>query len=274
MAGAGLTVKFSSVTGTVPVTQGGTGGTTAAAGATGLGLGTGDSPEFAAVNIGHATDTTLTRASAGNVSVESNAIYRAGGTDVAVADGGTGSSTADTALTALGVPTGPRQGSADQILEGGVFQTITDTAYWVYCGTSPRARTIAHVEFRVGTGGTGAQTAEVALASSPLAPNKTAQVLTKIAADGTLSDATGTGVMRNTTTMAASVAAGAHLWAGIRFAMATTQPILRALSADWGEGFILTTATPGALTGAGPWTGALVAEAITAQGPALRIVSD
>jgi len=61
--------------------------------ASSLGLGTGDSPQFTAVNIGHATDTTITRAAAGDIAVEGNTIYRAGGTDVAVADGGTGAST-------------------------------------------------------------------------------------------------------------------------------------------------------------------------------------
>lgn len=58
-------------------------------------LGTGDSPQFAAVNIGHASDTTLARASAGDLTVEGNALYRAGGTDVALADGGTGASLTD-----------------------------------------------------------------------------------------------------------------------------------------------------------------------------------
>jgi len=38
--------------------------------ATALALGTGDSPQFTAVNIGHATDTTLTRVSAGVLAVE------------------------------------------------------------------------------------------------------------------------------------------------------------------------------------------------------------
>lgn len=47
---------------------------TAAAQATTLGLGTGDSPEFAAVNIGHATDTTLTRVSAGVLAVEGSTV--------------------------------------------------------------------------------------------------------------------------------------------------------------------------------------------------------
>ena len=40
-----------------------------------------------------ATDTTLARASAGDVNIEGNIIYRAGGTDVPVTDGGTGAST-------------------------------------------------------------------------------------------------------------------------------------------------------------------------------------
>ena len=58
-----------------------------------LGVGSTDSPYFTAVNIGAATDTTVTRASAGDINVEGNIVYRAGGTDVPIADGGTGAST-------------------------------------------------------------------------------------------------------------------------------------------------------------------------------------
>lgn len=54
----------------VAVADGGTGASSAGAAATNLGLGTGDSPQFTAVNLGHASDTTLTRASAGVLAVE------------------------------------------------------------------------------------------------------------------------------------------------------------------------------------------------------------
>lgn len=42
----------------------------AATAATNLGLGTGSSPQFTAINVGHATDTTITRVSAGVIAVE------------------------------------------------------------------------------------------------------------------------------------------------------------------------------------------------------------
>lgn len=47
------------------------------------------------IELGHASDTTLARSGAGDVTIEGNAIYRAGGTDVALADGGTGASLSD-----------------------------------------------------------------------------------------------------------------------------------------------------------------------------------
>ena len=66
---------------------------------TSIGVGTGDSPQFTGIELGHASDTTIVRASSGDITIEGNAVYRAGGTDVPVADGGTGVST----LTANGV---------------------------------------------------------------------------------------------------------------------------------------------------------------------------
>lgn len=55
---------------------------------------TGSLSVLGSIELGHASDTTLARSSAGNVTIEGNIIYRAGGTDVPVADGGTGISSA------------------------------------------------------------------------------------------------------------------------------------------------------------------------------------
>lgn len=58
----------------------------AAAGATLFGVGTGDSPQFTAVNVGHASDSTITRVSAGvlavegvNIALESRQVISGGG---------------------------------------------------------------------------------------------------------------------------------------------------------------------------------------------------
>ena len=71
-----------------------------------LGLGTGDSPQFNAINVGHASDTTITKASAGDINVEGNIVYRAGGTNVAIADGGTNADNISDARTNLGLEIG------------------------------------------------------------------------------------------------------------------------------------------------------------------------
>ena len=47
----------------------------AAAAATTIGVGTGDSPQFTAINVGHASDTTITRDSAGVIAVEGVPIF-------------------------------------------------------------------------------------------------------------------------------------------------------------------------------------------------------
>ncbi len=52
-------------------------------------------PQFATVELGAATDTTLSRASAGVMAVEGKNVYMVGGADAALADGGTGASLVD-----------------------------------------------------------------------------------------------------------------------------------------------------------------------------------
>lgn len=124
----------------VPIADGGTGASTAGGAATNLGLGTGDSPQFTAVNIGHATDTTVARVSAGDISVEGNLLYRAGGTDVPVTDGGTGRSDATAYAVICGgtTATGAHQsiagvGTSGQVLTSNgaaalpTFQSVAGT---------------------------------------------------------------------------------------------------------------------------------------------------
>lgn len=65
------------------------------------------------LEIGHSADTTLSRKSAGVLQVETSELYKQGGTDVAVADGGTGASTAQAAINALTAVSGA---SAGQVL--------------------------------------------------------------------------------------------------------------------------------------------------------------
>jgi len=57
-----------------------------------MGVGSTSTWQITGLNVGHATDTTVTRASAGNLNIEGNIVYRAGGTDVPITDGGTGAS--------------------------------------------------------------------------------------------------------------------------------------------------------------------------------------
>ena len=90
-------------TGTVPIGKGGTGQTTASAAASALGVGTEDSPQFTAIELGHASDTTLARDSAGVVTIE-GAVVRTG--TVARGDGGTGQTSYSTGDILYGASSG------------------------------------------------------------------------------------------------------------------------------------------------------------------------
>ena len=88
----------------VAVADGGTGASTAAGAATNLGLGTGDSPQFTAVNVGDSADTTITRAAAGQIAVEGSNLIRA--SDAATTSAAGISELATDAETITGTDTG------------------------------------------------------------------------------------------------------------------------------------------------------------------------
>lgn len=154
------------------------------------------------------------------------------------------------------------------------FTLISGVAYFVYLGRIVSAITPKFVEFHVSTIGAGAQTAETGFFSSPSAPNKTAQSLTKLITTATLDALTSTGVKRNTAAFSTSIPSGTHLWAGIRTAMATTQPTIWGIGLDMAQGQVLSTAAAGVLTAAGPWSGAIIAASTAMICPDLRGLLD
>lgn len=155
--------------------------------------------------------------------------------------------------------------------------TVSGVAYWVYVGRLTSATTLANVELVVTTGGSGAQTAELALASSVTPPNRAAKAITVLATQAP-GDLTGTGVIRGSSAFNYSVRekdVGLYLWAGIRTAMATTQPTTSGHTLDCSDGQILSTAAAGVLAVGTTYTGALITHSASAwQAPMLRVTLD
>lgn len=157
----------------------------------------------------------------------------------------------------------------------GTIVLVSGTAYFVYLGKTTRPLTIAFLEAHVTANGTGAQTAEVGLFSTPLAPNKAGQTLTKICATGTVDSLSASPTMkRNTASFAQAVPVGTHLWGAIRTALATTQPTLVAVAFDMSQGHILTTTAQGALTGLATTAGGLIGLSTAVVGPCLAATVD
>lgn len=154
------------------------------------------------------------------------------------------------------------------------FTLISGTAYFLYMGKLARTTTFNKVRVVVKTGGTGAQTAEFGIFSSPAEPSRAGQSITKIVSTGTVGDLTTTGQKTNTSAFAQSVAAGTHVWAGVRTALASTQPQFAMVFGDKDQGRILELAGSGALTGAGPWAGGIITDTAQGLGPDIEITID
>lgn len=117
------------------------------------------------IELGNATDTTLARSGAGDVTIEGNAVYRAGGTDVAVADGGTGRSTATTAYgllaagtTATGVHQTLAAGATTEVLVGGGASALPAWTTATGSGAPVRATSPTLVTPALGTPASGTLT--------------------------------------------------------------------------------------------------------------------
>lgn len=155
---------------------------------------------------------------------------------------------------------------------GGNFLLISGTAYFVYVGYTVVAITPKFVRAMLTVNGAGAQTAEVGLFSSTTAPNRTGLSLSQLTAAVNTATVDGLAagapvIVGNTVAFAVSVPAGVHLWAGLRTAMAVTQPTLAGIGGDFGQGNVQTLAGAGALTGAGPFAGAVPAIAAAGNTP-------
>lgn len=153
----------------------------------------------------------------------------------------------------------------------------TSTAYFVYVGRTMQPFVAKYIEFFVNSPVQLTTVGEVGLFSTPSAPHKANQTVTKLCVVNALDPVTTTGVKRNTNALDYSVAAGTYLWAGIRLQMAT-HPMLAGLCMDFSEGFVLSYVTYGSpLTDAGPWNAQRVALGqylSSAIAPDLRITLD
>jgi len=156
-----------------------------------------------------------------------------------------------------------------------LYPFVADKAAFVYIGYFPKSVTVKYVSIHNQTGGSGAQTAEVGLFSTPLAPNKGGQTLTCLAATGSLGDLTTTGMLRNSSSLNYAVPAGTHLWAGMRTDMATTQPECRSVGGDWGSGTTLYTDSATVFSATNTYTGLIPTAAyFDADAPDLRVELD
>jgi hypothetical protein len=85
------------------------------------------------LDLGHATDNTLT-ASGGDLLIQGNRLFRAGGTDIPVADGGTGQSSLDDIIVAGGIGAITVSGGADTVIGGDVTLSVSSFIEQIHDG--------------------------------------------------------------------------------------------------------------------------------------------
>lgn len=124
--------------------------------------------------------------------------------------------------------------------------------------------------------GSGTNTGEIGLFSSTSPPSKSNLTLTKIWAEAITEDMT-TGapkMIRNPNAQSTVIGTGTHLWGGIRTALSVSQPRVNGLQRDYAVGYVLSTATAGALTASTTFTGSLIAVSTGIQAADVRAELD
>lgn len=157
-----------------------------------------------------------------------------------------------------------------------VGNATAGTAYFVYFG-----RTIAELQFKriavhCSSAGSGTQTNEWGLFSSPLPPqqNLAGQTLTRLAAVGDVGTYfTSTGVKTNTDPLNCTVPAGTHLWVGFRMNTTSGMPTVTAVTGDCERGAILTLGAASLLTNASTFAATNPLSATTGVAPNFRLMT-
>ena len=225
------------------------------------------------LELGHATDTTIARSGSGDITIEGNAVYRAGGTDVPVADGGTGASSltdggvllgsGTSAITAMGVLSDGQMivgdGSTDPVAESGA---TLRTSIGVGTGDSPQFTGIelGHAsDTTIARSGSGAITVEgtqvllagAALTGSTIDAGTDFTVGDTVITDGVITDSSGLSI-------AAAVDLGANTL--------TSTGSMQIRTIDYSDGDVaITIADGGGITAAAGITSTAAANALGAS---------
>jgi hypothetical protein len=141
---------------------------------TSIGVGTGDSPQFTGIELGNASDTTIARVAAGgDITIEGNIIYRAGGNDVPVADGGTGVSTLSSGQVLIGNGTGSITSTAIGIADNNIVEIDDGNAasgmYAKFTANGIEGKSVSEVRDDLGLGSIYAS--DIATTSSQISNN-------------------------------------------------------------------------------------------------------
>jgi len=150
----------------------------------------------------------------------------------------------------------------------GAFSIVSQTAYFLYLGQTHRAITPKYVAIHLITSGSGITSKEVGFFSTPLPPNKSGQTLTKLVSDN-LGAIGSSGVKRNLSSFATSIASGTHLWAGIMI-NATGMPSCFGAILDMGSGSILTKTLATTFATTSTYAGAVLSASSSSIGPILQ----